>query len=463
MRVAAYFLVCLAAIVILFWSAQPSYLNLFAALLLLLALLKAFKAHLVDQKKLKTLCDFYQRVHAFDELFLLKDERPYKKILEVVVQTGDFDWAVLFLMDFDKDSFIATESVGIKLECFSEIGFDQVDVSPDQGMEFSLKLLELAFKRYELRGALAGAAIEKNSVYYGCLLVGRHNDNDALTETDYLRLNMLSEQISISLHNYRLHNELTFRAEQLIESQKRLNKELKMAKLVQDNAIATEPPEFEGINSAIFVQPAREIGGDFLKFYNRSKNQLTILLGDVCGKGVPAALITSVVLCLFQEKIAVCSEPSDILLQVNRSLKKFLGTNSILNSTAAFGVIDVEQKLFRYASAGHDFPLLVKGENHEIIELESTGTLLGLYDDSDFFTRDVTINSGDKLVLYSDGLVDFFELEDPDCDGFKKLKDFLTQHKSNEPEIIVKQIKEMVENKNALLKDDITLAVLELI
>jgi serine phosphatase RsbU (regulator of sigma subunit) len=106
---------------------------------------------------------------------------------------------------------------------------------------------------------------------------------------------------------------------------------------------------------------------------------------------------------------------------------------------------------------------LLKAENHQIIELESTGTLLGLYDDSDFFTRDVKINSGDKLVLYSDGLVDFFELENPDFDGFRKLKDFLTQHKNDGPEIIVKQIKEMVENKNALLKDDITLAVLELI
>jgi sigma-B regulation protein RsbU (phosphoserine phosphatase) len=366
-------------------------------------------------------------------------------------------------MDFDKDAFIATESVGIKLDHFSEIGFDQVDVSPNKGMEFSLKLLELAFKKYELRGALAGAAIEKNSVYYGCLLVGRHNDNDILTETDYLRLNMLSEQISISLHNYRLHTELTFRAEQLIESQKRLNKELKMAKLVQDNAIATQPPAFAGIKSAIFVNPAREIGGDFLKFYIRNKKQLTILLGDVCGKGVPAALITSVVLCLFQEKIVTCSEPSDVMLQVNRSLKRFLGENSTLNSTAAFGVLDVEKKIFRYASAGHDFPLLLKADSNEIIELESTGTLLGLYEDSEFFTREVTISSNDKLVLYSDGLVDFFEFENPACDGFEQLKEFLHQHKSDSPEIIVNQIKEMVENKNALLKDDITLAVLELI
>ena len=463
MRAAVFFFICLSAIVILFWSAQPSYLNLFAALLLLLALLRAFKAYLVDQKKLKNLCTFYERVHSFDELFLLKDESPYKKILDVVVKTGDFDWAVLFLMDFDKDAFIATESVGIKLDQFSEIGFDQVDVSPDKGMEFSVKLLELAFKKYKLKGALAGAPIEKNSVYYGCLLVGRYNDNDLLTETDYLRLNMLSEQISISLHNYRLHNELTFRAEQLIDSQKRLNKELKMAKLVQDNAIATKPPEFKGINSAIFVNPAREIGGDFLKFYNRKKNQLTILLGDVCGKGVPAALITSVVLCLFQEKLVACSEPAEVLLKVNRSLKKFLGKNSTLNSTAAFGIIDVEKKVFRYASAGHDFPLILRAENQEIIELESTGTLLGLYDDSSFFTREVPINSGDKLVLYSDGLVDFFELKNPDCDGFQKLKEFLSQHNSETPEFIVKQIKEMVENETALLKDDITLTVLELI
>jgi sigma-B regulation protein RsbU (phosphoserine phosphatase) len=439
--------------------------NLLAGIFLLLAFFICAKSLLVDKKNLDAICSFYQKANCLDGLHMLKNERPYQKILNIVVDLGGFSWAVLFLMDFEKDSFIAVESVGLSLERFSSIKFDEINASGSEqdGMALSLKLLEHAFKKHEFRGALAGSAIEKNGVYYGCLLVGRDDSDAGLTETDNLRLNILSNQISISLHNYRMHKEIAFRAEQLAESQAQINKELTMAKMVQDNAIATEPPEFNGLQCATFVKPARFVGGDFLKFFPDDKGEeMGILIGDVCGKGVPAALIMSVVMCLFQEKMVNLKKPASLISAVNLSLKEFLGagTGSRFNSSALYGLFNMKEKTFTYASAGHDFPLLYKASISQIVELQSTGTLLGIYQESDYKEICVKLDPGDKLIFYSDGLVDFFEFAQNVEDGFPVLEKFFFARKKSNPEEIVNEIRQLVETQNADQKDDITVAVI---
>lgn len=462
MRSFAYYGVCLACIVILFWSAPASVTTLVAGIVLLGAFFACLKGNLVDQKKLREVCGFYEQAHSFDELYLLKNERPYQKILNIVVQIGKFDWAVLFLMDFEKDSFTAVESSGISLERFSSIGFDEIELcGSTDGMTLSVKLLEHAFKTHELQGALAGSAIEKNGVYYGCLLVGREDLAAALTESDNLSLNVLSDQISISLHNYRMHNEMAFRAEQLAERQAQINKELGMAKLVQDQAISLTPPEFSGLKIASFAKPARFVGGDFLKFYSSSESsEMKILIGDVCGKGIPAALVMAVVLCLFQEKLSHDPEPAELMCQVNLALKEFLGAGSKFNSTALFGAFNPARSSFKYASAGHDFPFLFKAGAETFIELESTGTLLGIFSESEFTSREIQLEKGDLIVFYSDGLVDFFEEYSHVEDGYPVLQEFLLQRKDANPQEIVNEIKQMVEVGNTDWKDDITVSII---
>jgi serine phosphatase RsbU (regulator of sigma subunit) len=464
MRSFVYFCACLAGILTLFISAPANYLTLIALGVLLFTFFLCVKSYLVDQKNLKNLCHFYEQAHIIDDLFLLINERPYKKILDAVVDLGRFDWAVLFLMDFDNDKFVAVESSGIMLSGFKSVRFDDISAAENlDSMTLSVKLLDYAFKAHGFKGALAGSAIEKNSVFYGCMLVGRDDPEARLSEVDGLRLNILSDQVSICLHNYRLHNELSFRAEQLSEQQEQLNKELTMAKNIQDTAITISPPSFAGIEISCFVKPARFVGGDFLKFFpNPTLGKMSVLIGDVCGKGVPAALVMAVALSLFQEKKDEQDEPAQLMSEVNLALKKFLGNESKFNSTAVFGTIDLQQKKILYASAGHDYPLLVKGSTNKIVELESTGTLLGIFADSKFFSRSVELDSGDFLVFYSDGLVDLFEGIYKIPDGYPELQKLLLSRKDSSPEEIVNEIKRMVEADKVKQKDDITLAVVKI-
>ncbi len=453
---------CLACIAVLYWSAPATVVNLLASLMLLLALILGGKACLVDQKNLKTICNFYQQAHSLDEMMLLGTERPYQKILKVVVDLGGFDWAVLFLMDFDSDSFFVAGSYGISEKEFGRIRFDEIEDSPDN-LQLSLRLLEHAFRKFAIKGALAGAAIEKNDTFYGCLLVGRYDPEAVLTEADNLRLSILSDQISISLHNYQMHQELALRAQQLDESQQQLNRELKMAKIVQESAITLLPPQFPGIVCSSMVRPARFVGGDFLKFYPDFENRImSVLVGDVCGKGVPAALILSVVLCLFQEKRDLWVSPEKLMTEVNHALKEFLGPDSNFNSSAFFGNFNVSDRYFTYASAGHDFPLFYQRNGDRLIPLESTGTLLGIFSESTFKSGKLQLEPGDRIFFYSDGLVDFFEQLENVEDGFQMLQNFIFDRRHKKPKLIVNEIQALVEKEKNELKDDITLAIVEL-
>lgn len=419
------------------------------------------RAYLQDHKSLKDVCAFYEGAHSLDDLQLMQSEKPYARVLATVVELGKFDWAVLFLMDYEKDCFVAVEAAGVKIERFNDVSFDDITTEKSaDGVSLTLKLLEHAFKLHEFRGALAGTALGRNNAFYGCLLVGRHDADAELTSEDSFRLDILSDQISICLHNFRLHKELAMRAEEMADRQLQIQRELDMARIVQDGVMPRQPLATTGIKVASFLRPARFIGGDFLRYVDHgSKDRLSILIGDVCGKGVPAALVMAVVVCLFKEKSSLEIDPAALMTTVNLSLKEFLGAGSHFNSTAVWGVLDLEKMQFCYASAGHDFPLLFSAKNGQLTELPSTGTLLGIFAESTFQSATVTVEYGDRLLFYSDGLIDFFEAQNECGDGYIYLQRFFADRGQKTSAEIVKEISTLVENSPASIKDDITVAV----
>jgi len=450
-----------AGIVLLGSLAQESNVAALALLLSLIAFIAQVKNCVTSQRLLEDIVEFYENAHSLDDLQLLHHEKPYLQILDTVIELGRFDWAVIFSMDYEKDRFIAVESRGIQLNRFSVVNFDDIACDHEgDGMALALKLLEHAFKNQEFRGALAGTALGRNNTCYGALLVGRYDSDAELTADDSFRLDLLSDQISICLHNYRLHKELAMRAEEMSERQAQLQRELEMAKIVQDGVMPRQIPVVSRLDYATFLKPARMVGGDFIMLQADDKiDQMSVLIGDVCGKGVPAALIMAVVVCLFKEKGSFKKDPAELMSEVNIALKSFLGARSRFNSTAIWGVFNFELMQFRYASAGHDFPLLYSPHREDILELPSTGTLLGIFAESEYQTGTIDCRPGDKLILYSDGLIDFFEADGSIQDGFLYLQEFISRRREKTPEEMVKEITSMVEKSPASVKDDITVAV----
>lgn len=451
-------LFCVMGLVLL---ARTSELALFAVFVTLSLSVLFLKRYLRDQHSLKDVCAFYTKAHSLDQLQILQAENPYSRILETVIELGRFDWAVLFLMDYEKDCFIAVEAAGVKLDRFENVRFDEIAMEhSSDGMTLTLKLLEHAFKLHEFKGALAGTALGHNNAFYGCLLVGRHEADAELSSDDSFRLDILSDQVSICLHNFRLHKELALRAEEMSDRQAQIQRELDMARIVQDGVMPRQKLNISGVEVASLLQPARFIGGDYLRYGNHdSADCLNILIGDVCGKGVPAALVMAVVVSLFKENTNFASDPAALMTRINVSLKELLGAGSHFNSTAIWGVLDLKKMQFCYANAGHDFPLLFSAKKNEIQELPSTGTILGIFNESVYQNAVIPIDYGDRLLFYSDGLIDFLEAKDSCENGYIALQKFFIERGKKTSAEIVNEISTMVESSPESIKDDITVAV----
>lgn len=460
-----FYMIWLAAIGFITVMFRGSDLGILAVFVMLGILTVVIRHRTKESNSLKMICNFYEKAHRLNDLEMIQtDEHAYQKILEAVSELGNFDWVVLFRLDNEKQSFIATEAHGIKLGNFESIKFEQlcnkngkIETDPNK---LSFKLLQYVFKAYDFKGALAGATLTHDNAFYGSLLVGRYDEEQTLTSEDNFKLDLLSDQVSICLHNYKMHKELEFRANALAERQASIQRELDMARIVQEGALPRALPDVKGLKVATFIKPARCVGGDFIRYvYGNNPNQFGFLIGDVCGKGVPASLVMSVVYCLFKEKGSIDRDPADLMSSVNVSLKEFLGAGSHFNSTALWGVFDLKNMTFTYANAGHDFPLHYCTSSKILEEFPSTGTLLGIFVESEYKTRSFRLEHGDKIIFYSDGLVDFFEAKENAEDGYKCLKDFFKLRQDKTPEQIIKEISDLVDQNPASIKDDITASV----
>jgi serine phosphatase RsbU (regulator of sigma subunit) len=145
---------------------------------------------------------------------------------------------------------------------------------------------------------------------------------------------------------------------------------------------------------------------------------------------------------------------------VNLGLKEILGAGSRFNSTALLASYDPFKKTIHYSSAGHDFPLIFRKDTGEIEELESTGTLLGIFIESEYTCRTVQLNSGDLVIFYTDGLVDFFEFQHGAEDGFEYLKLYIKERLEKGHKAIAQELRELILKDKTFLKDDITFLLL---
>lgn len=455
----------IVSIVVVLFNIHISIWSLTSVFYIVIAFVISLKIGVFDRFYLNSICDFYAKSHAIDELQLINKERPYKKILDSIVEIGNFDWAILFLINFENNRINAVEKSGV---CVEDISFDGVEnINIDTGCSnsalLSKNILDKVFNEYQIKGAVASASIERNESYYGCLLVGRDTKSLKSELEDALKLDILSDQLAVCMHNYQMHKELSIRTEQLSQSQRQLQTELEIARIVQDSVMPRKEIECQQVNLKSFIQPARTIGGDFL-WYAQDTNgkQVDFLIGDVCGKGIPAALVMAVVVCMFKEKHKHTDDPASLMSHINQSLKDFLGAGSRFNSTALYAKYDVLSRTLCYCSAGHDFPLLYSPATNKVTALQSTGTLLGIFAESNFENRYVNLEKGDKILFYSDGLTDFFEQELSVEDGFEYLTNFLLQHSDLNSEKLVATLKKRINKCKLDIKDDVSIAVLEI-
>ena len=245
---------------------------------------------------------------------------------------------------------------------------------------------------------------------------------------DHLRvLSMLAPQIASSVENARLYEELAQR-EQLLEQ------DLKAARKLQ-RLLLQSAPELPGLEVGIRSRPAREISGDVYDFFESNQNSSVIAFGDVSGKGAAAALYGALISGLLRILGPRRSSPPILVKSLNDTLMERKVDAQYATLLVAFW--QPEERILKMANAGSCAPLIWR--QGEILKPRIEGVPIGLLEDISYEELEVTLESGDVVLLYSDGVEDQVNLESEEFGRARVLK-LLKKHHAEAPKAIANAV-----------------------
>jgi sigma-B regulation protein RsbU (phosphoserine phosphatase) len=182
-----------------------------------------------------------------------------------------------------------------------------------------------------------------------------------------------------------------------------IDRELDIARRIQSSILPREMPRVPGLAVAARYRPMTAVAGDFYDFLELDRERLGVLVADVSGHGVPAALIASMVKVALAAQQARADHPSAVLRGLNDVLCGRLGGQYV---TAAYLFVDAASGLIRYAAAGHPPMLRAPRRRPEVREVERNGLVLGFVPTAGYDEVEQALEAGDRLLLYTDGLVE---------------------------------------------------------
>src|SRR2546425_2101973 len=218
---------------------------------------------------------------------------------------------------------------------------------------------------------------------------------NAYSNDDLEVLMLLASQVAIIIEKVMLH-------EQLIEKQ-RLETQLEVARQVQLELLPPRDPQLEGFDISAYNFPTEEVSGDYYDWVRIYDDQIGIVIADVSGKGVPAALLMAFLRASLRAATHIGYAPHISMSKVNYLLWESIERNQFV--TGFYGILDAPNRTLSYSNAGHVPALLMNADGTARYE-ERGGVPLGMFRDSRYYEYFATIEPGQVFVLYTDGVTD---------------------------------------------------------
>ena len=193
-------------------------------------------------------------------------------------------------------------------------------------------------------------------------------------------------------------------AQQQIIAKRMLERELQVAREIQESILPKTLPVFPGLGLGALMRPARAVGGDLYDLIPLSSRCLGVMIGDVSDKGVPAAIFMALVRSLLRAEASRMASPAAVLREVNRHLMDMNAAELFV--TVIYGILDCQRNVFTFARAGHELPFLFRPDGSEIEPMQHPGQALGLFDPVVLNEQTLHLPQGGCLVLYTDGAMD---------------------------------------------------------
>jgi sigma-B regulation protein RsbU (phosphoserine phosphatase) len=241
----------------------------------------------------------------------------------------------------------------------------------------------------------------------GFISLGPKRSEEPYTGSDVRLLKSVAAQTGLALENANLLITIA----QEVAHRERLNREVEIAREVQERLFPQKLPPIQGLDYAGHCRPALGVGGDYYDFLALPKGNLGIAIGDVSGKGIAAALMmASLQASLRSEATRAPENLAAAVGNVNRLV--FEASSSNRYATFFYGQYDPAEAKFTYVNAGHNSPMLFRAASDTIVRLEPGGTVVGLLEGACYEQGSVRLNPGDVLIFYTDGISEAMDLDD---------------------------------------------------
>lgn len=273
---------------------------------------------------------------------------------------------------------------------------------------------------------------------------------------------LLNRSIRYARERKKVEQSLQQSYETIKRQQKILEEELEQARITQSSILPQNIPQHESFRLAIQYVPMNQIGGDFYDFLQFHDKKISLFMADVTGHGVSAALLSFMVSGLFKTFAVEHFPPKFVLKRLNDALYNKMPENKY--ATAFYGVYDIAARSLTYASAGHPPGYIIRSAREIIALSGSSGFPLGIFtgEAADYEEHTIPLVPGDKLFLYTDGIVEIQNTEQ-EMFGWSRLEQCLQENAHLLPEELLAMThdKVLAFSRQTEFDDDITLCAME--
>jgi sigma-B regulation protein RsbU (phosphoserine phosphatase) len=386
-----------------------------------------------------------------------------KLIVNMLVETIDAERGTLYLFDEESDELVSRvllEDTGVLKEIRIKMGEGIAGHVAATGKVLNTKdaYADPRFLRifdeitgYQIHTVLTAPLRNPQGKIIGVVQL-LNKKGGPFTSRDERLLTAMAAQAAISIENARLY-------EQEIQ-QRLLNQELETARGIQESFLPQTVPQSAGWDIRAFWRPMREVAGDFYDFYTLPDGRLALVIADVSGKGVPAALFMALSVTVLRFAMSLNFSPGELMDRANRSI--IADQQSKMFATVFVGYLDPDSGVLQFASAGHNPPLLYRAATGRGEYLQAPGVAMGLFEDATYEEETVTLAHGDVLVLYTDGITEATNADEEEF-GEARLEDLVLQNASRPAqeltELIIETAMAFATEEGAV--DDETLVVIK--
>ncbi len=341
--------------------------------------------------------------------------------------------------EFPESSSLAGEVIGKGLAALVQ------DTSTDDRFAAAESLLDAGVR------TLVAAPLLTPEGAIGMIVLSSTLISRVFGEKDMELLVVVASATGLRLRNLALAEEAAER--------RRFEQEVALARRIQVALLPAETPQVAGLEIHGGNTPSRGVSGDYYQVVHRPEsNEVAVIVADVSGKGIAASLLTGYVDALVSAYLGENLEPAEIFNRVSPQMNAKTPVESF--ATAFLGILSVDTGRLRYASAGHDPTLLVR-LNDDAELLMPTGMPLGLMPDAVYTAGEATLEVGESIVLYTDGIT---EAADPEQEEFgrERLVEVCQAHRTEPPRELAASIEKAVEAfvRGVPYHDDRTLVIL---